>query len=216
MALPSDTQGADSRLQVRFYKKSVQQEQESIDAGRPIFKDFDFVQICVAGDTLTEIDTYALQNHKQRFPIQWANYMNRQGAHDEELVGTPVAEWPLVTKSQAEELRAIKFQTVESIANASDQQLQRMGMIAGMSPYAFRDKAKAFLNLATTSAETDKREHEINALKEELAKKDLETAKIKAETDAKLAQMQDQMAAILAAVGEKKPRKQKTVATEEA
>ena len=215
MALPSDTQGADSRLQVRFYKKSVQQEQESIDAGRPIFKDFDFVQICVAGDTLTEIDTYALQNHKQRFPIQWANYMNREGAHDEEIVGTPLAEWPLVSKSQAEELRAIKFQTVESIANASDQQLQRMGMIAGMSPYSFRDKAKAFLNLATTAAETDKREHEINALKEELAKKELETAKIKAETDAKLAQMQDQMAAILAAVGEKKPRK-KAVATEEA
>jgi hypothetical protein len=216
MALPSDTQGADSRLQVRFYKKSVQQEQESIDAGRPIYKDFDFVQICVAGDTLTEIDTYALANHKQRFPIQWANYMNRQGAHDEEVVGTPLSEWPLVSKSQAEELRGIKFQTVESIANASDQQLQRMGMIAGMSPYSFRDKAKAFLNLATTAAETDKRESEINALKEELAKKELETAKIKAETDAKLALMQEQMATILAAVGEKKPRKQKTVATEEA
>ena len=215
MALPSDTQGADSRLQVRFYKKSVQQEQETIDAGRPIYKDFDFVQICVAGDTLTEIDTYALQNHKQRFPIQWANYMNRQGANDEAVVGTPISEWPLVSKSQAEELRAIKFQTVESIANASDQQLQRMGMIAGMSPYSFRDKAKAFLNLATSSAETDKREQEINSLKEELAKKDLETAKMKAETDAKLAQMQDQMATILAAVGEKKPRK-KAVATEEA
>jgi hypothetical protein len=216
MALPSDTQGADSRLQVRFYKKSVQQEQESIDAGRPIYKDFDFVHICVAGDTLTEIDTYALANHKQRFPIQWANYMNRQGAHDEEVVGTPLSEWPLVSKSQAEELRAIKFQTVESIANASDQQLQRMGMMAGMSPYSFRDKAKAFLSLATTAAETDKREGEINALKEELAKKELETAKIKAETDAKLALMQEQMATILAAVGEKKPRKQKTVATEEA
>jgi hypothetical protein len=89
-----------------------------------------------------------------------------------------------------------------------------MGMIAGMSPYAFRDKAKAFLNLATSSAETDKREHEINALKEELAKKELETAKIKAETDAKLALMQEQMATILAAVGEKKTRK-KAVATEE-
>jgi Skp family chaperone for outer membrane proteins len=91
-----------------------------------------------------------------------------------------------------------------------------MGMIAGMSPYSFRDKAKAFLNLATTAAETDKREHEINALKEELAKKELETAKMKAETEAKLAQMQEQMATILAAVSEKKPRKQKTVATEEA
>lgn len=215
MALPSDEQNADSRLQVRFYKRPVHQEQESMDAGRPIYKEFDFVHISVAGDTLTEIDTFALNNHKQRFPIQWANYMNRQGANDEEVVGTPVAEWPLVSKSQAEELRAIKFHTVESIANASDQQLQRMGMAAGMSPYAFRDKAKAFLNLATTSAETDKREHEINALKEELAKKDLETAKMKQETEAKLAQMQDQMAAILAAVGEKKTRK-KAVATEEA
>jgi hypothetical protein len=216
MALPSDEQNADSRLQVRFYKRPVHQEQESLDAGRPIYKEYDFVHICVAGDTLTEIDTYALQNHKQRFPIQWANYMNRQGANDEEVVGTPVSEWPLVSKSQTEELRAMKFYTVESIANASDQQLQRMGMSAGMSPYTFRDKAKAFLNLATTSAETDKREQEINALKEELANKELETAKIKAETDAKLAQMQDQMAAILAAVGEKKTRKPKTVATEEA
>jgi hypothetical protein len=216
MALPSDENNADSRLQVRFYKRPVQQEQETLDAGRPIYKEFDFVHICVAGDTLTEIDTYALASHKQRFPIQWANYMNRQGANDQEVVGTPVAEWPLVSKSQAEELRAMKFHTVESIAHASDQQLQRIGMAAGMSPYSFRDKAKAFLNLATTAAETDKREHEINALKEELAKKELETAKIKAETDAKLALMQEQMATILAAVGEKKPRKQKTVATEEA
>ena len=215
MALPSDEQNADSRLQVRFYKRPVQQEQESIEAGRPIYKEFDFVHICVAGDTLTEIDTYALPSHKTRFPIQWANYMNRVGANEPDIVGTPVSEWPIVSKSQAEELRALKFHTVEAIAHASDLQLQRMGMAAGMSPYAFRDKAKAFLNLATNAAETDKRESEINSLKEELAKKDAETAKMKAETDAKLAQMQDQMAAILAAVGEKKTRK-KAVATEEA
>jgi hypothetical protein len=215
MALPSDEQNADSRLQVRFYKRPVQQEQESIEAGRPIYKEFDFVHICVAGDTLTEIDTYVLPSHKTRFPIQWAQYQNRVGASEPDVIGTPVAEWPLVSKSQAEELRALKFYTVESIANASDQQLQRIGMAAGMSPYAFRDKAKSFLNLATSSAETDKRDQEINSLKEELAKKDEETAKMKAETDAKLAQMQDQMAAILAAVGEKKTRK-KAVATEEA
>jgi len=216
MALPSDEQGADARLQVRFYKRPVHQEQESLEAGRPIYKEFDFVHICVAGDTLTEIDTYVLNNHKTRFPIQWANYQNRQGANDQEVVGTPVSEWPVVSKSQAEELRALKFHTVEAIAGASDQQLQRMGMAAGMSPYAFRDKATAFLNLASNAAQTDKRESEINDLKQELAKKEQETAKIKAETDAKLAQMQDQMAAILAAVGEKKPRKSKTVATEEA
>jgi hypothetical protein len=215
MALPSDENNADSRLQVRFYKRPVQQEAETIAEGRPIYKEFDFVHICVAGDTLTEIDTYALQSHKTRFPIQWANYQNRLGADDQEVIGTPVGEWPLVSKSQAEELRAMKFHTVESIANASDQQLQRMGMAAGMSPYAFRDKAKSYLSLASSSAETDKRQQEINELKEELAKKEAESVKMKAETDAKLALMQDQMAAILAAVGEKKSRS-KTVATEEA
>jgi hypothetical protein len=102
---------------------------------------------------------------------------------------------------------------VDSIANASDQQLQRMGMAAGMSPYAFRDKAKSFLNLAANSAQTDQRAQEINELKEELAKKSAENDKIKAETDAKLALMQDQMAAILAAV---KPTRKKSVTTEEA
>ena len=213
MALPSDENNADSRLQVRFYKRPVQQEAETLASGRPIYKEFDFVHICVAGDTLTEIDTYVLQSHKTRFPIQWANYQNRIGKDDQEVIGTPVAEWPLVSKSQAEELRAMRFYTVEAIAGASDQQLQRMGMAAGMSPYAFRDKAKSFLNLASDSAETDKRTQEINELKEELAKKAEENAKIKAETDAKMALMQEQMATILAAV---KPTRKKSVTTEEA
>jgi len=216
MALPSDEQGADSRLQVRFYKRPVQQEQETLEAGRPIFKEFDFVHICVAGDTLTEIDTYVLPSHKARFPLHWAQYQNRLGSDDVQVVGTPVSEWSLVSKSQAEELRALKFHTVESVANASDQQLQRMGMAAGMSPYAFRDKAKAYLNKASDTAEITKREEELEQLKQELAKKDQETAKMKAETEAKLAQMQDQMAAILAAVGEKKPRKKKAESVEEA
>jgi len=203
MALPSDEQNADNRLQVRFYKRPIHQEQESIDAGRPIYKEFDFVHICVAGDTLTEIDTYVLNSHKQRFPQQWANYQNRLGANDEQVIGTPVAEWPLVSKSQAEELRAMKFHTVESIAGASDQQLQRMGMAAGMSPYAFRDKAKAFLNLAMSAAETDKREGEINALKQE-------NEKIKVESDKKLAQQQAQIDALMAMMTEKKPKTRKS------
>jgi hypothetical protein len=202
MALPSDENNADSRLQVRFYKRPVQQEAETLAAGRPIYKEFDFVHICVAGDTLTEIDTYVLNSHKTRFPIQWARYQNRIGSEEQDVVGTPVSEWPLVSKSQAEELRAMKFYTVESIANASDQQLQRMGMAAGQSPYSFRDKAKSFLNLAQKSSEVDKREQEINELRQE-------NARIKAETDEKLALMQTQMEKILAAVGEKKTRTRK-------
>jgi hypothetical protein len=213
--IDSDTQDADSRLAVKFYKRAVKLEHESNEAGRPIFKDYDFVRIMVAGDNLTEIDTYALEHHKQRFPKQWLQYQATQDSSSE-IIGTPVEQWPLISQSQAQELRGIKFYTVESIANASDLQLQRIGMIAGMSPHSFRDKAKSFLNLANESAEAAKRDEEINQLKQELAQKAEENARIKAETDAKLAQMQEQMAAILAAVGEKKTRTRKPKVVEEA
>jgi hypothetical protein len=203
MAIESDVQGADARLAVTFYKRSVKQEDESIAAGRPIFKEFDFVRICVPGDNLTEIDTYAQESHKQRFPRQWAHYQN-QVAGQEVIIGTPIEQWPLVSRSQADELKGIKFRTVEDVANCSDQQLQRIGMIAGMSPHSFREKAKAFLNLASDSAEVAQREEEMQALREE-------NAKIKAETDAKLAAMQEQMSALLAAVAKPKTRKPKVV-----
>ncbi|MEI8286753.1 MAG: hypothetical protein WCG15_05585 [Actinomycetes bacterium] len=201
MAIDSDVQDADSRLAVKFYKKAVKLEHESNEAGRPIFKDCDFVRIMIPGDNLTEIDTYANENHKQRFPKQWLQYQTTQESSNQ-IVGTPVSEWTLISQSQAEELKGIKFHTVEQIANASDQQLQRIGMIAGMSPTAFRDKARVFLNLATETAEATKREEEIAQLKEE-------NAKIKAETDAKIAEMQQQMATLIAAVGKPKGRKPK-------
>lgn len=201
MAIDSDVQDADSRLAVKFYKRAVKLEQESNEAGRPIFKDFDFVRIMIPGDNLTEIDTYAQESHKQRFPRQWLQYQTTQESSNQ-MIGTPVSEWPLISQSQAEELKGIKFHTVESIANASDQQLQRIGMIAGMSPHAFRDKARVFLNLATESAEASKREEELAQLREE-------NAKIKAETEAKIAEMQQQMATLIAAVGKPKGRKPK-------
>ena len=201
MAIDSDTQGADARLAVQFYKKSVKQNEASDEAGRPIFKEFDFVRIMIPGDNLTEIDTYAQESHKQRFPRQWAHYQN-QVANHEDVIGTPIDQWPQVTRSQADELRGLKFHTVESIADCSDQQLQRIGMVAGMSPYNFRLKAKAFLNLANDSAEVAHREAEMQALR-------LENDKIKAETDAKLAAMQEQMSALLAAVAEKTPKTRK-------
>jgi hypothetical protein len=201
MAIESDTQGADSRLAVQFYKKSVKQENASNEAGRPIFKEFDFVRIMIPGDNLTEIDTYAQESHKERFPRQWAHYQN-QVANHENIVGTPLEQWPQITRSQAEELRGLKFHTVEAIADCSDQQLQRIGMVAGMSPHNFRQKAKAFLNLANDSAEVAQREAELQALREE-------NAKITAETEAKLTKMQEQMEALLAAVAEKAPKTRK-------
>ena len=206
MAIESDVRGADALLTVKFYRKPIEIKDETLAQGRPIFRDADWVTIYTPGDQLNIIDTIAQDRHKLRFPVQWAAYQNKMG-NEQTLTGTPIEHWPLVSMSQAEELKGIKFRTVEDVANCSDQQLQRIGMIAGMSPHSFREKAKTFLNLAQDTAEIDKRNAELAQLKEE-------NAKIKAETEAKLAQMQEQMSAILAAVAEKTPKTRKTKAVE--
>lgn len=208
MALDSDMQNPDGSLYVSFYKRAVEIADETAAQGRPIYKECDFVRIMVPGNSLSEIDTIARDDHKQRFPVQWARYVNTQGEATQQE-GTPIKEWPLISVSQAEELRGLKFYTVESIANASDLMVQKIGMIAGMSPYQLREKAQKFLNLAKETAEVNKKDEEIAQLK-------AENDKIRAETDAKLAQMQEQMAAILAAVGEKKPKARKAKVVEEA
>lgn len=196
MAIESDVMGADSRLAVQFYTKAVKNEPKSLEAGRPIFEDKVYIKIIVPGDNLSEIDRPMYNEDKQRFPKHWYDFQNRHG-NDEVVTGTPLEEWALLTKGQAEELKGLKFRTVESIANCADSQLQRIGMIAGMSPHSFRDKAKAFLNLAQTSADSEKREAELAAVK-------AEAEKIKAEADAKLAKMQEQLEAVMALVAEKK------------
>jgi hypothetical protein len=72
----------------------------------------------------------------------------RRAAKMFEQLGVPVIELhtglyaELAGAAQAEELRGVKFFTVEQIANASDGQLQSIGMIGGMNAHVMRDRAK--------------------------------------------------------------------------
>lgn len=207
MAIESDIQGADSRLAVQFYNRAVKNEPKSLEAGRPIFEDKIYIKIVVPGDNLSEIDRPMYNEDKQRFPKHWYDFQNRHG-NDEVVTGTPLEEWALLTKGQAEELKGLKFRTVEAIANCSDSQLQRVGMIAGMSPHSFREKAKAFLNIAQTSADSEKREAELQALREA-------NEQVKAEADAKLAKMQEQLETLMSLMAEKKPKGKKVKEVEE-
>jgi len=163
--LDSDVQNPDSRLYVEFYSKPIQNQFLTAKEGRPIFEDCDMVKIYVPGDNTTVINTYADDSHKARFPLHWQHYQNvRVGGQD---TGTPLIAWPLLTPSQAEELRALKFFTVESVATASDQQLQRIGMIAGMAPHAFRERAARFLKAAADDSYANEQAEAVKRLEEE-------------------------------------------------
>lgn len=214
MALESDIPNANSRLVVFFHKKMKQNEEKTLKEGRPIFDEVIYIKKMIPGDSLNIIERPMYESDKNEFPLHWAHFMNKQG-DDQMISGTPLIEWPIITTAQAEELRALKFYTVEQVAGASDAQIIKIGMLAGMSPYSFRDKAKAFLDKAKGLADDAKRDEELNLLKQELAQKAEENAKIKAETEAKLATMQEQMTAILAAVGTKKTGRKPKAQVEE-
>lgn len=181
----------DSRLAVRFYVRPVNNAFESEAQGRPIFTDVDYVEIFVPGDNNTIIDQPVREDHKKRFPIQWAHFQN-QHAKDTREMGTPLTEWTILSKSQVEELRALKFFTVDAIASASDQNIMRLGMAAGMSPYAFREKAQQFLKMASgvaVAGEAEKRAKEAEQKAADLALQVAESNAKMAAMEAKLAQL---------------------------
>lgn len=159
-----------SSLVVRFYERPVLQEYESDVEGRPIHKMRDFCEVVIPGVVPNKIDTFANEEHKRRWPDLWERYLRaKERGETEGYVGTLLSDWPLLNAAIALELKHYHFHTVEQIAAASDQQIEGIGMCAGMAPHSLRDKAKAYLAKAKDGAEST---HMVT----ELAKRDQQIA----------------------------------------
>lgn len=174
MAYQTNLNSEDSRLNVKFYQRAIQNNFKTALEGRPIMEMADFILIEVPGNQTLTIDTFASDSDKDRFPVQWARYQNEKT--DGDIEGTLLSDWPVLNTAVAAELKHFKFYTVEQIAQASDAQLGTLGMAAGMSPLTLRDKAKAFLSSAKDTAlvqqqadELRKRDEELSAVKAQLA-----------------------------------------------
>jgi hypothetical protein len=132
--MESDMNNADNALHVEFYK--------STEEG---YKDVPFVRIHIPGDKTTVIDQPVREDHKERFVRQWL-YFQMKSNEGAEVYGTMLSKWNAdepkeFDKFQMEELQILKYQTVEQVATSTDSQLQRVGM----SGFALRDKARAYL-----------------------------------------------------------------------
>jgi hypothetical protein len=169
----------DSQLTVRFYSKSVEISYLTSQEGRPIFRDVDYIEIMTPGDKDNTVDTPAMEHHKKRFPLHWAHYKNNGGSNAQ--IGTPLEQWPLITQSQAAELKALKFFTVDSIAGASDDMISKIGLAGGMSPLAFREKAQLFLQVAKDFSFSSKQAEANKANEKRIADLEAKLAEVLAE-----------------------------------
>jgi hypothetical protein len=137
MPLDSDVPNGDEQLHVEFYITDAKGWE-----GKP------FVRINIPGDKTNIIEQPVREDHKARFPRQWLYFQMKQSEKDApQVIGIPLSKWNQdapeeLTRGHIEELHILKFQTVEQVAGASDQQLQRLGM----GGPGLRERAKAYLN----------------------------------------------------------------------
>jgi len=178
-------QNPDSVLFVRFFSAPHLNAFKSNLEGRPIMEMRDMVHIETPGNNLNIVETFAYDYHKARFPLQWAQYQNSQNG-SEQIAGTMLSDWPILNSAQVEELKYFKFRTVEQVAGASDEQIKNIGMITGMSPHAFREKAKLYLKAAQDLAYVSQQDDQIKKQAEEMADLKAQMAEMKALLEAKV------------------------------
>ncbi|MET4529149.1 hypothetical protein [Bradyrhizobium sp. JR18.2] len=165
-------------LHVEFYIEAVKQEFLSEEAGRPIYKDTEFVRIHIPGDKNYSVDRAASQQDKDRFALEYARFKNGM-KEEEQAVGTPLKHWAAIPRSLAKEFAAVNVHTVEQLASLSDTGKQAFGIGA----LEWSRKAQAMLDASAGSAGAEKYAAENEALKQRIADMEKQFAELSAKVD---------------------------------
>lgn len=147
---------------VQFYTDAIENKAKSEKEGRPIFEDVAFIRKMVPGDQSNVIERVAKDFDKAQHPREWEifNSQRVQG-----LVGTPLEQWPQVTRGQVKEAKYFEVHTVEQLSELSDMACNKMGM----GFFELRGRAKSYLEAASSTAKDTAQAAENQRLRDEMA-----------------------------------------------
>jgi hypothetical protein len=163
-----------SDVHVEFFTDAVKLEAKSLEKGRPIFEDREFVRIRFPGDKHRELVAPANQlsvrnpqdnswlTYADRFPEHYAAFKRNQQYFGE---GTPIDEAPFLSNAEKAELKAFNVHTLEALAGMPDANLSKFGMGARK----MQDQAKAYISKANDSALETRLAAENAGLRDQLA-----------------------------------------------
>lgn len=154
-------------LIVQFYSDAVEISHRSEKEGRPIFEDMPHVRITIPGDKNNIIERRVDPTDIQKYPVEWAQF---KASEKTGIAGTPLQQWPQITRAQVKEAKYFECHTVEQLSELSDAACQRIGN--GFSE--LRNKAKAYLGAADATKEA-------TAQAAENARRDAEMADLRAQ-----------------------------------
>jgi hypothetical protein len=130
--------------------------------GREVYKDVEFVKIAVPGDRNSLFFQPAEGTHRKRFPRAYDAYKQREVVP---VNGTPIENWPPVSRSVAMNLRTAHIHTVEDLAQVHDGNVDKICS----NGRELREKAKAWLDNAKNGAAAIQLAADKKALQDQLA-----------------------------------------------
>ena len=134
----------DAQLLVRFFLKPLQDTAQTSEQGRPVFKDVEYCEIRVRGNRDPQACRPATYSDKKRFPRHYEAFKTRTEIPED---GTPLAEWPQISRSQIEELAFMQIKTVEQLSLAADTAICKL-----MGGYTLKQRAAAWLKSSNATA----------------------------------------------------------------
>jgi len=140
-------------LTIEFYTLACEVKPESVKQGRPIFRDVEYIRVHPVGDRSSIIERPVIESDKRRF---YRHYERFSRQHVQTQEGTPLSQWPIVTRAQVEEFKFFGIHTVEQLAEIADVNSQNfMGMTS------LKQKAIAYLEAAKGNAPLEKMQAEL-------------------------------------------------------
>ena len=146
---------SDYKAFVQFEMRAVENRSKSIEQGRFVADDVEFIHITPPGGNLV-VEREVTDADRHNFAAAYDAW--KQGL-EPPVDGTWIKSWPLISPAQAEELLHSNVRTVEELARLDQQGMQRCGVL---NIVALQNSARTWLEKAET---TGKATHEIDALK---------------------------------------------------
>jgi len=160
----------DTSVFAEFYMHPVEDKKASAAEGRPIYTDKEYVRIMVPGDKTTMVQRpvrlgHFPKNDNNRFASQYNAFKQGDGQN---LTGTPLNEWPMISRSQVRELEHFNCRTVEQLAEMPDTAVQNFTGVSNLRNLARRylEQAKEGSALTKMQSELDERDTRLSSLED--------------------------------------------------
>lgn len=180
---------------VEFELRAMEDREKSIEAGHAVYKDVAYAIVTPPGGNLVtekNAEKWLADLQKRNDPNArhyQASYDAWKAGLEAPVDGTRVEDWPSITPAQIKQLRAGGVRTVEDLAAANENTVNRIGM----GGRALKQKAQAWLDSASGAG---KAAEELNALRQRTK-----------EQDDTIQDLMKKVEGLQAALGETKPKR---------